>query len=133
MDKTLIESDEDRMNAGVKYFKNIMQWLHAESFIFNTAIQHTEYTGGFWTFYETSNGAFFMVPQQAEKFTWSNPDNYSEGEVSAEALGIIACLFAFSNMSFAYRDNDTFGNQYHKLREWSYRHPEAAMISRAID
>ena len=133
MEKTLIESDEERMDAGPKFFKNVMQWLDAEAFIFGVAQEYTEYSGGFWDFYETSNGAFFMSPKQTDKFTWNNPMNYSEGEVSAEALGIIACLFAYSHMSFKHIKNESFGNQYHKLREWAYKHPEASMIFSAID
>jgi hypothetical protein len=133
MEKTLIENDEDRMNAGVKYFGNIMQWLDAEATIFGIAMEHTEYSGGFWDFYETSNGAFFMTPSSDTPFQWSNPMNFSEGEVSAEALGIIACLYAYSHMSFKHTKNESFGKQYHKLREFSYNHPEAVMISRAID
>lgn len=140
MEKTLIESETDRMNAGVKYFRNIMQWLGTAGFIFNVASQYTkaegaadQYTGGMWDFFETSNGGFFMAPQNDVNFMWDNPDNYSHGEVSPEALGIISCLFAFSNMSFKHQDNDSFGNQYHKLREYAYSHPEAAMIFQAID
>jgi hypothetical protein len=134
MEKTLIESSEDRMNAGVKYFSNIMQWLDAEGFIFNVADKYVEdYSGGFWDFFETKNGAFFMAPSGDETYKWSNPDNYSECEMSGEAIGIVACLYAFSHMSFKHRNNDSFGDQYHKLREAMYRHPESAKIIRAID
>ena len=134
MEKTLIADGEDRNNAGVKFFTNVMQWIEAQNFAFDVAWKYVEgYSGGLWDYYETKNGAFFMSPQADEKLKWSNPDNYSEGEISAEALGIIACLYAFSHMSFRHQDNEAFGNQYHKLRESIYKHPEASMIFRAID
>ena len=133
MEKTLIKSDEDRMNAGVKYFKNMMHWLNAENFAFNVAHEYTDYNGGFWDFFELGNGGFFLAPSREENFKWNNPMNYSEGELSPEALGVVTCLFAYSHMSFKFTDNPTFSEQYHKLREYAYNHPEASMIFRAVD
>jgi hypothetical protein len=62
-------------------------------------------------------------------------DNYFSGELSADALGVTACLYAFSHCSFS-RD-ESFGRicalHYHWLREFMCKHPEVAAILGAVD
>ena len=62
-------------------------------------------------------------------------DNGYEGKSSADALGITACLYAYSNLSFS--NNQAFAeicaNHYHWLREYMLQHAEASYILRAID
>ena len=57
------------------------------------------YTGGLWDFYALSNGGFYMAPQTEELFD-VRCENGFEGRLSACALGIAACLYAFSHLSF---------------------------------
>ena len=61
-------------------------------------------------------------------------ENGYEGNLSADALGITACLYAYSHLSFA---GDAFAEtcaqQYHWLRDYVMEHPEAGDILRAID
>jgi len=61
-------------------------------------------------------------------------DNGYEGSMSAEALGITACLYAYSNLSFG---DGSFGEKcsrnYHCLFEFAMQHPEAGAIRAAID
>lgn len=89
------------------------------------------YTGGYWNFYELTNRGFYMAPDIG-KSRVSVPTNDFEGDLTADAIGITACLFAYSHGSFQFRA-DTFTNHYHWLREYSYTHPEAALISAAVD
>lgn len=58
-----------------------------------------EYSGGYWNLYTLSNGAFFMAPDTEKYFKVVSPNGY-EGILSADALGITACLYAFSQLSF---------------------------------
>jgi hypothetical protein len=58
------------------------------------------YAGGYWNFYSLDNGGFYMAPDDDRIFAVSC-DNYFTGELSADALGIVACLYAYSHLSFA--------------------------------
>jgi hypothetical protein len=93
-----------------------------------------DYHGGYWHFYTLDNGGFYMAPDDDRVFAVSC-DNYFIGELSADALGITACLYAFSHCSFS-RD-ERFGrlmaDHYHRLRAYMFTHPEVAAILGAID
>jgi hypothetical protein len=62
-------------------------------------------------------------------------DNGFEGKLSEDALGITACLYAYSHLSFS--NNEAFAEvcakHYHFLREFMLEHAEATSILRAID
>ncbi|MEN8131132.1 MAG: antirestriction protein [Pseudomonadota bacterium] len=61
-------------------------------------------------------------------------DNQFEGDLSADALGITSCLYAYSNLSFA--DGDIareYARQYHLLREYMMEHREVKAILGATD
>lgn len=93
----------------------------------------SEYRGGYWEFYSLSNGGFFMAPRSTTVFDVSC-DNGFEGQMSAEALGITACLYAYSHLSFS--DGafaETCAQQYHLLRDYALDHAEARAIIAAID
>ena len=92
-----------------------------------------DYQGGYWHFYALSNGGFYMAPDDAESFQVSCENGY-EGELSADALGIAACLYAYSHLSFAGNHfGDICAQQYHWLRAFAMGHPEAAGVLAAID
>ena len=121
---TLIPS-EDRHSTFAHLFRQ--QWIRTEQLVFywmrNLA---PVYDGGYWHFYRLSNGGFFMVPGGHERMLLQCASNYFEGEVSAEAAGIVACLFAFSQQEA----NDEV---YDQLCDYAAEHPEAELIFAAID
>jgi len=109
--------------------------MRIEPFVFAMAEEMGhEYRGGLWQFYSLSNGGFYMSPDFDTKFTVSCENGF-EGNLSADALGITACLYAYSHLSFS--DNQKFSEicaqQYHWLREYMLEHPEARGILGAID
>ena len=57
------------------------------------------YSGAYWTFYTLSNGGFYMAPSSDDVYHVTC-DNMFEGDLSADALGITSCLYAYSNLSF---------------------------------
>ena len=61
-----------------------------------------DYGGGFWTFLERDGQALDMAPDTDKRFRISWHGNGYEGEVSADAAGIIACLFTFSHLSMRF-------------------------------
>lgn len=91
------------------------------------------YTGGYWDLFTLSNQGFYMAPANDGPFKVSSMNGF-EGSLSADALGISACLFAYSHLSF---DGGAFAElmaeHYHRLRDFALAHNEAAGILAAID
>jgi hypothetical protein len=94
----------------------------------------SDYHGGYWQFYSLDNGGFYMAPDDEKMFAVSC-DNYFNGNLTADALGITSCLYAYSHLSFS-RDED-FGRDcarhYHLLRHFMMNHLEVGNILSAID
>lgn len=129
----VLVSEAQRMDAADKHF-GIRYPLTVEPMIYQFATQLAEaYSGGYWHFYLLSNGGFFMAPKLDESFEVI-ADNGFKGSMSAEALGVTACLYAYSNLSFGEgRFGETCADHYHRLREFVMGHAEAWGILAAID
>jgi Antirestriction protein len=91
-----------------------------------------QYAGGYWTYLKLSNSGFYLAPQSDTVFNICVEGNGFEGEMSADAAGITACLFALSHLSFQITDED-IANHFHYLREFALSHAEAGTILAAID
>ena len=92
-----------------------------------------EYSGGYWDFYTLSNGGFYLSPSEDRIFHVKCQNMY-EGDLSADALGIVACEYAFINLSFSLSDiAREYARHYHLLREYSMEHPEVREILGATD
>jgi hypothetical protein len=93
-----------------------------------------DYSGGYWDFWELSNGGFYMSPRSDKRFNVSCMNDYV-GEMSADELGITACLYAYSHLSFGQESQftDTCAQHYHWLRDYALDHDEAGDIFRAVD
>lgn len=93
-----------------------------------------DYHGGYWHFYNLDNGGFYMAPDSDQIFQ-VRCENYFAGELSADALGITACLYAYSHCSFS--KDKVFGrlmaDHYHLLRAYMFEHQAMESILRAID
>lgn len=92
------------------------------------------YSGGYWDFWLLDNDGFYMAPAGDETYL-VNCDNQFTGELSADALGITACLYAYSHCSFSRNEapGKLCGIHYHLLRLYMFEHPEVDSILRAID
>jgi len=88
--------------------------------------------GSFWDFYELSNGGFYMAPN-SDPVKFSVHSNGFEGSLSADAVGVAVCLFAFSHLSFQHPSQDVFSRHFYALREFALDHKEARSIFAAID
>jgi hypothetical protein len=93
-----------------------------------------DYKGGYWQFYRLSNGGFYMAPDAEKSFAVSC-QNYYQGVLSADALGIVACLYAYSHLSFTPNEahGRIYARHYHLLRQYMMEHPEVKEILGAID
>jgi hypothetical protein len=91
-----------------------------------------DYTGGYWHFYTLSNGGFYMAPASSESFHLVCSGNYFEGDLSADAAGIVATLFALCQLA-GEAGTDQLIDLYHNLRDFAGEHAEASAIFAAID
>jgi len=95
-----------------------------------------DYTGGFWNFYELSNGGFYLAPAGDTMYRIEVEGNGYRGQVSADAAGIIATFFAVGQLAATVQDAAECGpliDRYHHLLEFADSHPEGGAIFQAID
>ena len=109
------------MLMGERAVYQFMSWLAPD-----------DYTGGLWHFHERDGQPLFMSPDADKRFRIFCETNGYMGEVSAEAAGIIATLFALSHLSFRH-EADQLSEAYMRLYEFAGDHPEAGEIFKAID
>lgn len=135
---TLVAEDQ-RMNALPAHFGNLM--MVVENAIYNY-MRHLcpDYKGGYWEYYEVpaeddGQCGFYMAPRMQPKLVRILVDgNGFDGLVTPGAAGIVACLFAFSELANRTND-DRLIEHYQRLRDWVAQsgHPEAGAIYTAID
>lgn len=121
-----------RLKALPKYF-GVKHMMKAESAIFDALeSMSVDYNGGYWEFYELSNGGFYMAPVSPKEFKVVCSGNYFSGTLSADAAGIVASLFAINGLVWTTQEG-RFSDLYHALRDFASHHPEAGLILSAID
>ncbi|HEY0938457.1 MAG TPA: antirestriction protein [Steroidobacter sp.] len=126
-------ADNARLQILPKHFGAHHLYVENLVFVFARTLVPT-YRGGYWRFYELSNGGFYMAPEMASARVCVEGNGF-EGELTADAIGITVCLFAFSHGSFVLTGHagETCARHYTWLREYSWLHPEQSLISAAID
>jgi hypothetical protein len=109
--------------------------MKVEPFVFHFAsVLSADYRGGYWEFHELGNGAFFMAPDTDAGFRMSCPNGYA-GELSADAFGVVTCLYVYSHLSFSDQERlaEVCARHYHLLREFAMDHAEVDAIIAATD
>ena len=94
------------------------------------------YNGAYWHYYTLSDGGFYMAPDLPDRLEIEVDGNGFRGELSADAAGIVATLFALGQLAAEAADTDAGDaliDRYHFLRGFAASHAEAAAIYRAID
>ena len=109
--------------------------LQIEPVVYNIAEQMAEdYCGGYWHFYILDHGGFYMAPDEDCSFE-VKCQSFSTRTLSADALGVVASMLAFSHLS--YQGDFDFGRlcarHHHLLRAHVMGHDEVAAILGAID
>jgi hypothetical protein len=122
-----------RMAVTGKYF-GLHFPLQIEPTVYGiTARMAEDYSGGYWQYWTLSNGGFYMAPS-GEHVYRVKCDNLFEGDLSADALGITACLYAYSHLSFSDgRFARVCAAHYYHLRSYAMQHPEVTAILGATD
>jgi hypothetical protein len=109
------------MLIGERTVFEFMSWLASD-----------DYAGGLWNFYEFGNRPLYLAPASELHFRISCETNGYRGEVSAEAAGIVATLFALSHLSFRH-SSEHLSDSYARLCNYAADHAEAREIFQAID
>ena len=91
------------------------------------------YKGGYWDYYDLSNGGCFMAPSSPGGYRIKVDGNGFQGKLDAECAGIVATLFALSHLSMAYPHVQRLAERFHQLRDFACEHPDANLILAAID
>ncbi|MBL8345294.1 MAG: antirestriction protein [Rubrivivax sp.] len=139
-------ADSARLGFLPKHFGS-RRYLKGENAVYNwMGALCPEYRGGYWEFLDLSNGSFYMRPTDCppracppgatsatlpHRMLVRVEGNGFEGDVSADAAGIIATLFALNYLVCGGAEELT--DKYYALREFALRHPESASILGAID
>lgn len=130
----VIIPEESRIQHTAKLFGvHFPCWL--EPYIFElTRNIAPSYQGGYWHFYSLSNGGFYMALDSEQEYAVICENGF-EGHLSADALGVTSCLYAYSHLSFCNHRGfaEMCAEQYHLLRSFMLEHQEAKVILRAID
>ena len=73
-----------------------------------------------------------MAPDIASKLglVWAN--NFFDGEMSADAAGIVATLYGLNHL-ISIKHSDMLIERYHGLCQYVGQHTESSLIWRAID
>ena len=117
--------------------------LQLEPTIFKMASDlSNDYKGGLWNFYNLidkrhKEPGFFMAPDDTQLFFVTARNGFF-GLLSAEELGICACLYAYSNLAFHIHETDLelsekYSNNYHILRDFVFEHPSCHTILTVIN
>ena len=91
-----------------------------------------DYSGGYWEFYELSNGGWYTAPRGDQHYRVAWDGNGYEGQMSADAAGITASLFTLCELANRTQEDDLI-KAYHLLRDFAIEHEEGQEILSAID
>lgn len=132
-----IVPDEKRLSFLPKYFGK--QYLKAETYIYDLmAAQCKDYTGGYWEFYETSNGAFYLAPNEEKMHIVVETNGYV-GDMSGNAAGLVMTIVCVNDLCWAAHangDQETckrMSTYFYLLKDFACDHPESRQILGAID
>lgn len=130
-------TERDRLSFLPRHFGKLMMKFESSVYLWIRRLS-TDYTGGYWNFYELSNGGFYMAPSGDKQFQFDSP-NYAQEEVSADAAGVIATMFALNAIinGIAYEVesdlSEDFIKVYYLLRDFAAEHAENRKIFAIID
>lgn len=90
------------------------------------------YTGGYWDFYELSNGGLFMAPAGAEQYRLECDGNGYAGDFTPYVAGIGVCAMTYSQLSF-WPNGARMAEMYYRLRDFIELQPEARQLYALLD
>lgn len=124
-------AEDNRMNFMPKHLGRHL-WQGQNLFPAYLERMSPDYSGAYWEFFELSNGGWYIAPMSDQHFNMSWSGNGYEGEMSADAAGITASLYALCHLANT-TEEDAIISAYHLLRDFAVGHPEGQEILAAID
>lgn len=126
-------ADTDRSEFLFKHFGVSM--VRVEMMVYAEMDRLCEaYNGGYWEFYELSNGGFYMAIDSDEPIRVVNGMNYSDEEMSLHSACLTACLFIWNKLCWAFPNNEAYTKSYYALHEYAcLARPDASKILKVIN
>lgn len=122
--------DDQRFPVLRQYFGQHAGHTDVSIYRFMTTLCN-EYRGGQWDSYELSNGGFYSAPRASEELFIHWSENSFEGDLTGDAAGIVACLFAYRQMGERTQES-RFDLLFRRLQAFACTHPESRLINQAI-
>ncbi|MCG8382909.1 MAG: antirestriction protein [Gammaproteobacteria bacterium] len=124
-------AETDRLNFLSRHLGKLC--VEVEQYVYKLADMYVkDYNGGYWEFYELSNGGFYIAQNEAELIKFENQDNYFETVADANTIGMVLTLFTLSELSFKYPEG-LLAEKFHLLRDYALDSEHGAIIAKAID
>lgn len=136
---TAIEVTKPQARIDFLFSKLRGQCIAFENAVFNWMDRNAlAYNGGFWDFYDLSNGGFYLQPPKGYMIT--TPNGFM-GDVTAQEAAIIVTLMMLSHFTFVtyekgqQEDCERISAYFHQLRDFIFTlSPESqTKILNAID
>lgn len=106
--------------------KHFLQYEHA-TFAYMDEVCKA-YTGGYWDFYDLSNGGFYMaLTDREEELPILGINNGFDGSMSPDTAGIAVSLIVQSRFAWKYQP-EPYSQYYYALRDYAAQHEEAPSI-----
>ena len=139
--KGTVVTGTDRGKFLPRVFGNVLRGLEVESRVFSAARRLFEqYRGGSWDFVKIAGGGYMAPSGEAtRRLRVSVNSNGFDGELSFDAAGVVATMFAINGAIMAAHDRgddaaqEVLCDRYYALRDYAIEHPEHRAILGAID
>ena len=132
----VLVDEKQRLNFLPSYF-GVRSMMRGEALVFAWMKSlSVDYSRGLWNFYELTNGGFYMAPSTPGLLRINVTGNGFSSKVSADAAGIIATMFALSQLMHEVHGTDACDpliEKYYYLRDFAIAHVEADLILAATD
>jgi hypothetical protein len=113
---------------GADFARTVEPLIHATADLLSV-----DYDGGRCNFFTLSGGSFYMAPRSDRLFRVCSVNGH-KCRMSADALGVTACLFCYGHLSVGNSNMaQVYAAQFHGLRDYAMDHREAAAILAATD
>jgi hypothetical protein len=129
--KSSIVPDAERLAFTPMLFGR--HYLRGESLVYRwMETLCNSYNGGYWDYLTLSNGGGYMAPKFDGNVKICVAGNYFDAEMSADAAGVVASMFALNQLANSTRDEEII-ERYYALRAYALSHPDSYLIMQAID
>jgi len=132
-------SDDEALNLLTPYYPMYAPLQFFETKVFELLRAWCDdYDGGTWTYYELSNGAWYLSPNDTEPYCVRDAYRCLH-TMSPDGAGLTASLYLLNHLAWYFHEKgdktkrDAVTEHYHALRMYTYGHVDAVAIWRVLD